>query len=185
MSTEHKNEHPLERFRYCPVCGSDGFETNSSKSRKCRDCGFEYFMNSATSTVAIIEDGMGNVLVCKRAKEPAKGTLDLPGGFCDCMESAERGVAREVMEETGLKVTDVRYLFSLPNVYPYSGINIFTTDLFFLCHVEPGIPKAMDDAAELRWISWEDLNPDDFGLGSISRGVKLLLAKKRIASGII
>ena len=78
MSTEHKNEHPLERFRYCPVCGSDGFETNSSKSRKCRDCGFEYFMNSATSTVAIIEDGMGNVLVCKRAKEPAKGTLDLP-----------------------------------------------------------------------------------------------------------
>lgn len=179
-SMEISKRHPLERFRFCPVCGSVHFEINSDKSRKCKDCGFEYFMNSATSTVAIIEDGLGHVLVCRRAKEPAKGTLDLPGGFCDCMESAERGVAREVMEETGLKVTEVRYLFSLPNAYPYSGINIFTTDLFFLCRVDQGNPKAMDDAAELKWISWKELNPDDFGLSSISKGVRLLLAKKGI-----
>lgn len=177
---EISKRHPLECFHFCPKCGSVHFEINSDKSRKCKDCGFEYFMNSATSTVAIIEDGLGHVLVCRRAKEPAKGTLDLPGGFCDCMESAERGVAREVMEETGLKVIEVRYLFSLPNTYPYSGINIFTTDLFFLCRVDQGNPKAMDDAAELKWISWKELNPDDFGLSSISKGVRLLLAKKGI-----
>ena len=38
--------------------------------------------------------------------------------------------------------------------------------------------KAMDDAAELMWIRWEDLRPADFGLDSISRGVRLLLAKR-------
>ena len=118
------------------------------------------------------------MLVTRRANNPAKGTLDLPGGFCDHGESAERGVVREVMEETGLRVTDVRYLFSLPNVYPYSGLDIFTTDLFFLCRVEEGTAKAMDDAAELMWIRWEDLRPADFGLDSISRGVRLLLAKR-------
>ncbi len=182
MDSETFREHPLRRFAYCPVCGSARFEANSEKSKKCRDCGFEYFMNSAASTVAIIEDGQGNVLVSRRANEPAKGTLDLPGGFCDCGESAERGVVREVMEETGLKVTEVKYLFSLPNVYPYSGVDIFTTDLFFLCRVEQGTPTAMDDAAELQWMSWKALRPEDFGLASISKGVRLMLARKGLGA---
>lgn len=181
MDNSTSEEHPLKNFMFCPVCGSDHFVANSIKSKKCAKCGFEYFMNSATSTVAIIEDGQGKILVARRAKEPAKGTLDLPGGFCDCGESAERGVIREVMEETGLKVTDVKYLFSLPNTYPYSGMNIFTTDLFFLCHIDqPSTPIAMDDAAELMWIDWKDLHPEDFGLNSISQGIRLLLARKRL-----
>lgn len=181
MDNSSSEEHPLKNFMFCPVCGSDHFEVSSTKSKKCGKCGFEYFMNSATSTVAIIEDGQGKILVARRAKEPAKGTIDLPGGFCDCGESAERGVIREVMEETGLKVTDVKYLFSLPNTYPYSGMNIFTTDLFFLCHIDQqGTPIAMDDAAELMWIDWKDLHPEDFGLGSISQGIRLLLARKRL-----
>ena len=178
MDKENSKRHPLERFHHCPMCGSGHFEASSEKSKKCRDCGFEFFLNSAAAAVAIIEDGHGRVLVTRRANNPAKGTLDLPGGFCDHGESAERGVVREVMEETGLRVTDVRYLFSLPNVYPYSGLDIFTTDLFFLCRVEEGTAKAMDDAAELMWIRWEDLRPADFGLDSISRGVRLLLAKR-------
>lgn len=178
MDKENSKGHPLERFHHCPMCGSGHFEASSEKSKKCRDCGFEFFLNSAAATVAIIEDGQGRVLVTRRANNPARGTLDLPGGFCDHGESAERGVVREVMEETGLRVTDVRYLFSLPNVYPYSGLDIFTTDLFFLCRVEEGTAKAMDDAAELTWMRWEDLRPADFGLASISQGVRLLLAKR-------
>ncbi|GAE84850.1 Nudix hydrolase family protein [Bacteroides reticulotermitis JCM 10512] len=40
-------------------------------------------------------------MVCRRGKNPAKGTLDLPGGFIDIAETGEEGVAREVLEETG------------------------------------------------------------------------------------
>ena len=61
------------------------------------------------------------LLVCRRAKAPAKGTLDLPGGFIDMTETGEEGVAREVLEETGLKVEKTTYLFTLPNIYVYSG----------------------------------------------------------------
>lgn len=181
MNSKNTKKHPLEHFSHCPVCGSVHFEANSEKSKQCKDCGFEYFMNSATSTVAIIEDEGGRVLVAKRKNEPAKGILDLPGGFCDCGETAERGVVREVMEETGLRVTDVKYLFSLPNAYPYSGMDIFTTDLFFLCKVEQKTPTAMDDADELLWKEWKDLQPEDFGLKSISKGIRLLMAKKGLS----
>ena len=53
----------------------------------------------------------------RRAKEPAKGTLDLPGGFVDMYETVEDGMRREIKEETGLDVTEIQYLFSSPNVY--------------------------------------------------------------------
>ena len=128
--------HPLEKFEYCPKCGSHHFVANGATSKKCENCGFEYFMNPSASNVAIIKNAKGEILVERRKQEPAKGTLDLPGGFTQIGETSEEGLAREVMEETGLKVTDARYLFSLPNIYRYSGIDIHTLDMFYLCEVE-------------------------------------------------
>ena len=72
-------KHPLERFRYCPICGSSEFQENSEKSKKCRKCGFEFFMNPSAATAAFIVDEQGRVLVVRRSKDPAKGTFDLPG----------------------------------------------------------------------------------------------------------
>ena len=144
----------LEKFEYCPVCGSSHFEKDTQKSKKCSNCGFEYFMNPAAAVVAFITNDKGELLVEKRNNEPAKGTLDLPGGFADVLETAEESIMREVKEETGLTVTEARYLFSLPNVYRYSGLDIQTLDMFFACKVEDASQlKAMDDAAECMWIA--------------------------------
>ena len=93
-------EHPLAQFLYCPECGSSHFEVNNEKSKKCADCGFVYYFNPSAATVALILNEKNELLVCRRAKEPAKGTLDLPGGFIDMNETGEEGVAREVLEET-------------------------------------------------------------------------------------
>ena len=114
----------MEKFEYCPVCGSSHFEKDTQKSKKCSNCGFEYFMNPAAAVVAFITNDKGELLVEKRNNEPAKGTLDLPGGFADVLETAEESIMREVKEETGLTVTEARYLFRLPNVYRYSGLDI-------------------------------------------------------------
>ena len=55
------------------------------------------------------------LLVCRRGKEPAKGTLDLSGGFIGMYETGEEGLAREVLEETGLQVDNIPYfMFVLP-----------------------------------------------------------------------
>ncbi|MFQ8805648.1 MAG: NUDIX domain-containing protein [Alistipes indistinctus] len=94
--------HPLVLFRYCPRCGSSRFEEHNEKAKKCRDCGFVYYFNSCSATVALILNSRNELLVTRRAKEPAKGTFDLPGGFIDMYETGEEGVAREVKEETGI-----------------------------------------------------------------------------------
>ena len=174
--TKHEDKlHPLRTFAHCPVCGSRNFVVNNEKSKRCEDCGFQYYFNPSSSTVAVIMNEREEVLVVRRAKEPAKGTLDLPGGFCDSSETAEEGVVREVMEETGLSVEGCEYLFSLPNIYPYSGFEVHTLDMFFLCRVRDGqAATAMDDAESLMWIPWDKVMPDEFGLHSIRQGVKQL-----------
>lgn len=167
--------HPLDKFKYCPACGSEHFLENGPYSKKCESCGFTYYDNPKAATVAIIINDKEEILVCRRAKEPAKGTLDLPGGFTDIGETAENGVIREVKEETGLDVSQVTFLFSKPNIYPFSGMIVNTMDLFFLCKVNSteGL-IANDDVAETRFIPVKNLSPEDFGLRSIREAISEL-----------
>lgn len=82
-------EHPFSQFKYCPKCGSVHFEINNEKSKRCADCEFVYYFNPSAATVALIMNERNELLVCRRAKDPAKGTLDLPGGFIDMAETGE------------------------------------------------------------------------------------------------
>ena len=180
-----ERKHLLHLFSYCPKCGAKRFVEDTEKSKRCETCDFVYFMNPSASTVAVIVDEMDRLLAVRRSKEPAKGTLDLPGGFCDCYETGEEGVRREVLEETGLEVIETRYLFSLPNMYHFGGMDIPTLDLFFLCKVkETTGAKAMDDAAEVLWLPWNEVKAEDFGLKSISLGVARLLELQAASQAI-
>ena len=165
-------KHPFHQFAYCPKCGSNEFVVHNGKSKHCNQCGFTYYFNPSAATVAVIVNEKNELLVCRRAKEPAKGTLDLPGGFLDMDETGEQGVIREVKEETGMEVCRTEYLFSLPNRYLYSDFEVHTLDLFYRCQVErfDGL-MANDDAAEVFFIPLDRVNPDEFGLDSIRRGV--------------
>lgn len=168
--------HPLEKFRYCPKCGSPDFVENNATSKRCEVCGFVYYFNPRASVVALITNEKGDILVCRRAKEPQKDTLDLPGGFTESYETAEESVKREVLEETGLEVVSLTYLFSLPNTYTYSDFDVHTMDLFFECKVvSVENVVALDDVAECRFIPRGEINPEEFGLVSIRKGIRKIV----------
>ena len=179
--------HPLHQFHFCPKCGSPRFVEHNAKSKHCEACGFTYYFNPSAATVAPFTGraggGFSEWLCVRRAKDPAKGTLDLPGGFSDMFETSEEGVIREVKEETGLDIDRVEFLFSIPNQYEYSGFLVHTIDMFYRCHVRDAetnpnafeAARAADDAGEILWLRPEDIHPEDFGLLSIRRGIQKLL----------
>lgn len=161
-------KNSLETFSYCPKCGAHSFSPIDAKAMGCSICGLRYYANVASAVALIVIDKEENILSVVREREPAKGTLDLPGGFVDPMETVENAVARELFEETNLKANDIKYLFSRPNKYPYSGIDVYTSDLVFLCRVDNfGSAIANDDAAELRISKISEIRGDDYGLMSI------------------
>lgn len=175
--------HPLEKFKFCPNCGSSEWRVNNVKSKHCNACGFTYYANPSSATAAFIINDRKELLVVRRKKDPAKGTLDLPGGFVDMNESAEEGIKREVKEETNLDIAHVQYLFSIPNIYNYSGMDIHTLDMFYLTTVADAHSlQAMDDAAEVMWIPLAAVVPDEFGLWSIRQAVERFLQHRLTSS---
>ncbi len=161
----------MESFHFCPKCGG-AFVDNNVKSKRCMACGFTYYFNPSSAVVAIIRNSRGEILVSTRAKEPARGSYDLPGGFVDSFESGEQSVCREVMEECNLTVTSLSYLFSIPNLYNYSNFEVHTLDMFFECEVADISPlHADDDVASLQFVAIDDIRLEAFGLQSIREGL--------------
>lgn len=150
------------------------------RCRRCADCGFELYQNASAAVAAFIVDGRRGLLVCKRAKEPAIGTLDLPGGFVDPDESLEQGLERELKEEIGCAPATTHYLFSIPNRYVWGDGYVPTTDSFFRCTLpDDASPVAADDVDAVRWIPLADVRPADFGLHSIAQAVERFLRMQR------
>jgi len=154
------------------VCGSSAFYQQNVKSMHCSKCHFSMYVNPSAAVAAFILNENDELLVSIRAKEPAKNTCDLPGGFVDDNETAEEALIRELKEELGITVDQVDYLFSLPNQYLYSGWTLPTLDLFYCVKIGTDIvPVAADDVAACQFVPLHELDPQQFGLTSIRNAV--------------
>ncbi|MBQ5491512.1 MAG: NUDIX domain-containing protein [Treponema sp.] len=143
-------------FAFCPACGSKNIQTLRDGFKwQCPDCGFELFNNVASAVGLVISNARHEVLFEVRAKDPRKGFLALPGGFCDCDESAEQAAVRECREELGLVPQNLRYLCSWPNTYPYKNMLYKTCDLFFSAALpqDASFTVQQNEVSELKWIS--------------------------------
>lgn len=163
-----KEWHPSEALRHCPYCGSEPFEWSGSNYAQCGNCQKRLYLNAAAATLALIEDGKGNILCTKRAYNPGKGMLDLPGGFADPGETYEEAMAREIKEELGWEVTRMSYFCSRPNLYPYRGMIYSTMDTAFIvqANVNQAIRKDHEIlSAEFKPIA--EIDPNDFAFVSI------------------
>ncbi|PIE85850.1 MAG: hypothetical protein CSA05_03580 [Bacteroidia bacterium] len=79
---------PRNVFKHCLRCGSDAVRYAENDSLHCEVCDFCYFVNSAAAVAVLITNERGELLLTRRALNPGKGKLDLPGGFVDIGETA-------------------------------------------------------------------------------------------------
>lgn len=147
------NPRPIEfAFRFCPTCGRENPQIGSVPFR-CEGCGFANFFGPVAAVGGLVIRGSDQLLLVRRARDPGKGKWGLPGGFVDRDETIEHALAREVLEETGLKVTRLQYLMSYPNAYNYRQVVAPVIDLFYLCEVESHAQVNLD-ADELEHFEW-------------------------------
>jgi NAD+ diphosphatase len=137
---------------------------------RCSGCGFEYYHNAATAVAGIITNNKGEILLVKRAKEPGKGMLDLPGGFVDYGESAEKALRREIKEELCLKISSIKYLCSAANTYKYKEVTYSTVDLAFVCKVKcVSKAKPKDDVNSILFMSQNKIRIEMVAFKSIKK----------------
>jgi len=164
--------NPITR---CPRCGSELITWPSSKNFECNACGFVLFLNIA-SAVAVIMECRGKLLFGVRKNDPGRGMLDLPGGFADAGESAEEAARREIREELGIAIPEMRYLFSFPNKYPFRGVVYDTLDLFFLVHWDqPPEVKAADDVEDVMWVECDAVEYERIAFDSVRQALRRYL----------
>lgn len=160
----------------CPCCGGESLTWPSPKNFECAACGFTLFLNTAAA-VAVIMECRGKILLGVRKHDPGRGMLDLPGGFVDPGETAEEAARREVREELGIDIPDKRYLFSLPNKYPYRGVAYDTLDLIFLVRYDetPKV-KAADDLEDVLWVNRDAVQYERIAFDSIRQALRRYLS---------
>lgn len=155
----YSNSHPVNVLKFCPRCGSSYFPATGSRSFRCMDCYFQYYINSSAAVAVLLFNDKSELLLTRRAVEPHKGKLDLPGGFIDPMETGEAAAIREIKEELGIDIHSLRYFCSFPNEYVFSGFSVFTLDMAFLAQTE-SLDKmvAMDDISSFEFYKPQDVD---------------------------
>ncbi len=114
-----------QQTKYCGVCGGPlRFDTPISK--KCDHCGKEWWPSLAIAVIVLIRKGKEVLLV--HANSFRDNHYGLVAGFVETGETLEEAVHREVREETGLQIANLRYFASQPWPYPCGLMVGFTAD---------------------------------------------------------
>jgi NAD+ diphosphatase len=137
---------------HCPRCGTPTDPIQAGHARRCPKDGSEHFPRTDPAVIMLVTDPDDRILLGQGRNWGAR-RMSVLAGFVEAGESAEQAVAREVAEETGIVVGDVRYLGSQPWPLPQSLM------LGFWAKAAPGqrIQVDPEEITEALWFSREEL----------------------------
>lgn len=104
-----------QNTKFCGVCGGQ-MKMHTDISKRCTECGKEVWPQLATAVIVLIHRGDEVLLV--RARNFRTDFYGLVAGFVETGETLEEAAAREALEETGVKIKNIRYFKSQPWPYP-------------------------------------------------------------------
>lgn len=149
--------------RFCPVCGTQTDHDQRERAKRCPACGYlQYPRVHPCIIVLIYRDGQ--VLLTRQPSWPPN-RYSLVAGFVESGESLEQCLRREITEEVGVAVDEIRYLGSQPWPFPHQLM------CGFVAHYHEGDVEV--DQTELEHAAWFDVDalPELSAPLSISRQI--------------
>ena len=156
--------HWERQSRYCSRCGAETERINASWGKRCTACNSQHFPHIHPCAIVLVK--RGNELLLTRKAEWIPGRYSLVAGFLDFGESLEECAIREVREETGIEICNVRYVGSQNWPFPAQMMAGFVAD-----YVSGDIHVDRHELEDARWF------PSD--------ALPLLPARRSIARWII
>ncbi|MBV9522683.1 MAG: NAD(+) diphosphatase [Alphaproteobacteria bacterium] len=134
------------RHRFCGVCGAATASADAGHVRRCTDalCATTHFPRTDPAVIMLVTDGERALLGRQRAWP--KGQFSTLAGFVEPGEALEDAVAREVFEETQIRIGEVRYHSSQPWPFPSSIMLGFTAKA-----LSTAITVDRDELEDARW----------------------------------
>lgn len=146
--------------QFCGKCGSLTQTAEDEMAKICPECGFTSFPRLSPAVItAIVKDGK---LLMAQHTRTSENMYALIAGFIEAGETLEEAVEREIMEEVGLKVKNIKYFGSQPWPFPNSLMMAFTAE--YDCGE---IKVDGDEIIDAQWFSADEL-PSQHSLISIS-----------------
>jgi len=141
-----------DRHRFSPLTGNATTVERAGWVQRDPETGTEFFPRTDPAVIMLVHDGADRVVLGRQAVWPP-GRFSILAGFVEPGESAEAAVAREVGEEVGLAVTDIRYVASQPWPFPQSLM------LGFVARVVGDDDLVLDptEIEEARWFTRDEL----------------------------
>ncbi|MGJ9423843.1 NAD(+) diphosphatase [Aeromicrobium sp. CF3.5] len=144
-----------ERHRFCPSCGAASVPAQAGHVRVCAECGTHQFPRTDPAVIMLITDDQDRALLGRQPSWP-EGRFSTLAGFVEPGEALEDAVRREVMEEVGVRVGEVRHAGSQPWPFPQSlMVGYFGS----ADHADDGaqIRVDQDEIAEARWFTRDEV----------------------------
>jgi NAD+ diphosphatase len=142
-------QHWRQRHRHCGVCGGTLAYSRGGWLGTCTQCHAEHYPRTDPAVIVAVSDGE-RLLLGRQNGWPARRYSTI-AGFVEPGESLEHAVAREVLEETGVRVKSCRYQASQPWPFPSSLM------LGFLADAHPDTPSTSDELEDARWFTREEV----------------------------
>lgn len=146
-----------DEVNYCPRCGSRLIQDiRFGQSRPvCPRCHWVYFPDPKVAAAVLVEKD-NQVLLVRRANDPARGLWTLPAGFVDAGEDPVRAAMRECLEETGLSIRITDLLDVHSGLEHPRGAHIV---IFYRGEILEGEMTARDDVDRVAFFARENLPP--------------------------
>lgn len=138
--------------RFCGACGSPTEHVAGERCARCPACGHVAYPRISPAMMVLIQRG-DSVLLARHTNSPTRFFTAL-AGFLEAGESIEEAIHREVFEEVGLRVRDLRYFGSQPWPFPHSLMIAYTAQ-----YESGDVVVDESEIAEARWFGPRDPYP--------------------------